>query len=59
MQVPSWAFAAVATLVGVRFVLTSVLDLIPKISAKAIEAIKSVREVRDELKRQPPNELDE
>jgi hypothetical protein len=49
----------VATLVGVRFVLTSVLDLIPKISAKAIEAIKSVREVRDELKRQPPNELDE
>jgi H+/Cl- antiporter ClcA len=58
MQVPAWAVALVLFLFGVVFVLTYVLDQIPKLSNKAIEAIKSVRAVRDELKANPPRELD-
>ncbi|WJN62548.1 hypothetical protein [Streptomyces phage phiScoe1] len=59
VQVPAWAIGFVALLVGVRYILIFVLDQIPKISRKAIRAIKSVRAVWDELKHQPPNELDE
>jgi hypothetical protein len=58
MQLPGWAVAVVVFFFGVIFVLTFVLDQIPKLSSKAIRAIKSLRAVREELKGQPPKELD-
>jgi hypothetical protein len=58
MQLPGWAVAFVVFLFGVVFVLTYVLDQIPKLSSRAIKAIKSLRAVRDELRGQPPKELD-
>ncbi|WP_405568815.1 hypothetical protein OG418_29580 [Streptomyces phaeochromogenes] len=58
MQLPAWATGLVVLLVGVVFVLTYVLDQIPKLSRKAITAIKSVRAIRDELRASPSKELD-
>lgn len=58
MQLPDWAVAFVVFLFGVVIVLTYVLDQIPKLSSKAVKAIKSLRAVRDELSGQPPKELD-
>ncbi|MFG2923893.1 hypothetical protein ACGFYA_20585 [Streptomyces sp. NPDC048305] len=59
MQLPAWAAALVVFFFGLFVVVVFVLDQIPKLSRKAIRAIKSVRAVRDELKGKPPRELDQ
>ncbi|MCC3773882.1 hypothetical protein [Streptomyces sp. UNOB3_S3] len=50
METAGWAAALVSLIAGLVWVLGSVFDQIPTLCAKAVKAIRALREVRAELR---------
>jgi hypothetical protein len=51
METVGWAAAAVMFISGAVWVLGHALDQVPVLSRKFVKAVRSVRQVRDELSR--------
>lgn len=51
MQITVWTATVIGILTSLALVLNHALDQVPKLSAKLIKAIRSVRRVRREISR--------
>ncbi|MFD6299658.1 hypothetical protein ACFWFU_33050 [Streptomyces sp. NPDC060235] len=56
MDVTAWAAAIVGVLTSLALVVNHVLDQVPKLSVKIIEAVRSVRQVKREISRRDTEE---